>query len=212
MQLVVEKIDLKSLFADVCAEFRIPIINSKGWSDINSRAGMMRRFRDAEARGQIGVLLTCGDLDPKGVQITDFLKSNMEDLADAVGWSPCDLIIDRFGLNADFIERHGLTWIEGLHTGTGANLADQTHRDHRQAYVQGYLAKHGARKCEANALVVNPQAGRDLMRATILKYLSPNAPDRYQERLQERREALRVEILQRLRELAADDVGDDDGR
>ena len=34
VQVVVEKIDLKSLFAPVCAEFHIPIANAKGWADI----------------------------------------------------------------------------------------------------------------------------------------------------------------------------------
>ncbi len=32
IQVVVEKIDLKTLFQPVCAEYNIPIANSKGWS------------------------------------------------------------------------------------------------------------------------------------------------------------------------------------
>ncbi len=39
-----------------------------------------------------------------------------------------------------------------------------------------------ARKVEANALV-NDEAGRQLCRAAILKYLSPKAPAAYQRRL-----------------------------
>jgi hypothetical protein len=42
IQMFVEKIDLKSLFSPICAAYRIPIANAKGWSDINSRATMMR--------------------------------------------------------------------------------------------------------------------------------------------------------------------------
>lgn len=201
LQLLVEKIDLKSLFADICDRFHIPRANAKGWSDLNCRAAMMRRFKAADERGQIPVLLTGGDFDPAGFRITDFLRSNMEDLADVVGWHPRHLVIDRFGLNADFIARHGLTWIDGLKTGSGNDLADPRHSDHSKAYVQAYLAQYGARKCEANALVANPQAGRQLMLDTILKYLPADAPERYQQSLASHREALRLEILRRLGDL-----------
>jgi hypothetical protein len=44
LQLVVEKIDLKSLFSGICREFRIPNANAKGWGDLHIRASMMRRF------------------------------------------------------------------------------------------------------------------------------------------------------------------------
>ena len=52
----------------------------------------------------------------------------------------------------DFIERHGLTWIDGLVTSSGQDLASSRHKDHKAAYVQDYLSQFGARKCEANAL------------------------------------------------------------
>ena len=88
MQMLVEKIDLKSLFGPICAGFFIPIGNARGWSDMNCRGAMMRRFAEWEAKGKVPVLLHCGDFDPVGLAISDFLRSNMAELAAAVGWSP----------------------------------------------------------------------------------------------------------------------------
>ena len=109
-------------------------------------------------------------------------------------------------MNRDFIDAHGLTWIDGLRTGSGKDLADPSHPDHERPYVQEYLRAHGARKVEANALVVAPEAGRQLLLDTIHKYVVPDALDRYAERLKEPREALRVEMLRQLHEIdGADD-------
>jgi hypothetical protein len=52
---------------------------------------------------------------------------------------------------------------------------------------------NGARKVEANALVVAPEAGRQFR-----KYIAPDALERYEARLEESREALRVEMLRQL--------------
>jgi hypothetical protein len=173
VEMLVEKVDLKSLFSDVCREFNVPIANAGGWSDLNLRAEIMERFAYWEQRGKQCVLLYCGDHDPGGLAISTTLRSNLQDLADAVGWSPASLIIDRFGLNADFIEEQRLTWIDNLATAQGKYpLNDRRHPDHHKPYVQDYLRRFGARKVEANALVVRPQAGRDLCRGAILKYVS----------------------------------------
>lgn len=194
VQMVVEKIDLKSLFGPICRRFRIPIANAKGWSDMHLRAAMMRRFQEHEEQGRQGVLLYAGDHDPAGLRISDSLRGNMADLSGALGgWSPDKIIIDRFGLNADFIEQHRLTWIENLKTGSGGDLADPKHKDHRLPYVQDYLREFGARKVEANALVTRPEAGRALCEQAVLRYIDPKAPDRYVERLEPlRREARRI--------------------
>lgn len=209
LQLLVEKVDLKGLFGGICREYRIRYGNAKGWSDLNSRAAMMRRFKAAEERGQIPVLLYCGDHDPAGLLISDALRSNMEDLAVVIGWRPDHLIIDRFGLNRDFIDRYQLTWIDRLVTGSNNDLADPHHRDHRKPYVQSYLAAHGPRKVEANALVVQAEAGRQLLRETIAKYLPPDAPEAYERSLEDAREELRLAVVKRLRELA-DEAWDDE--
>ncbi len=120
IQMLVEKIDLKHLFRPVTRNFHIPVANARGWSDLHSRASMMRCFARWEAEGKQCVLLYCGDHDPAGLQISDTLRSNMEDMEGAIGWRPDNLIINRFGLNADFIEEHGLIWIDNLETGSGA--------------------------------------------------------------------------------------------
>jgi hypothetical protein len=200
LQLLVEKIDLKSLFAGTCAEFHIPGANTRGWCDINGRVDMMTRFAAWEAKGKRPVLLYCGDFDPVGLQISDVLRNNLAELSGAVGWSPDNLIIDRFGLNLDFIDHERLTWIDGLATGSGKDLADPEHHDHQRAHVQQYIRQHGACKVEANAMVVRPEPSRALLRQTILRYLPEDAPARYQARLAPLREQVRVEVLRLLQQ------------
>jgi hypothetical protein len=175
IEVAVEKLDLRNLFSPVCRKFCIPITNFKGWSDLNSRATMMRRFQEHEEAGRQCVLLLCGDHDPGGLHITDTMHKNLDDLGDAVGWTPDDLIIVRFGLNADFIDEHSLTWIDNLETSSGEQLDDPNHNDHAKRYVQDYIAEFGVRKCEANALVVEPEAGRRLCREAILEHIPADA-------------------------------------
>jgi hypothetical protein len=134
IEMAVEKTDLRSLFAKVCDEFHVPITNLGGWSDLNARAKIMRRFKAREAQGKQCALLYCGDHDPGGFPISDFIRSNLNDLEKAVGWSPRNLIIRRFGLDYDFIEKHGLTWIDNLQTSSGKSLDDHRHRDHYKPY------------------------------------------------------------------------------
>jgi hypothetical protein len=198
IELVVEKIDLKSLFKPIAHRYNIPITNIGGWCDINGRAAMMRRFAEHERAGRQCVLLYCGDHDPGGLQISDFIRWNFVDLTRAVGWNPENLIIDRFGLNADFIEHLGLTWIDNLVTGSNRSLADPRHPDHHKGYVQEYLRKFGARKVEANALVVRLRESRQLCLEAILKYLPEDALDRYQGRLNEAREQVRLAVIRRM--------------
>jgi hypothetical protein len=199
VQVAVEKLDLRNLFEPVCTEFFVPITNFKGWSDLNSRAYVMRLFAEHERAGRRCVLLLCGDHDPGGLLITETMRKNLEDLGGAVGWSPENLIITRFGLNLNFIERHGLTWIDNLETSSGERLDDPNHTDHGKEYVQGYIARFGVRKCEANALVVAPEIGRELCREAILQHVSADAPERYGERLEVEHARLRTAIRRRLR-------------
>ena len=182
LEMAVEKIDLRTLFKPTCDRYKIPLTNIKGWADLNSRAAMMRRFEVHAAAGRQCVLLYAGDHDPSGLRISDAIRSNLFDVQDAryrngdrICFYANDLVIDRFGLNADFIERHGLSWIEGLQTGSGRDLASDTHCDHNKSYVQNYLSRFGARKVEANALVTRPQAARDLCESAILRYIDLDA-------------------------------------
>lgn len=200
VEMLVEKIDLKELFRPVCERFRVPLTNNKGWGDINSRTAMMRRFQRMEAQGKICVLLYCGDHDAPGLAISRWLKGNMEDLAAAVGWSPEHLIIDRFGLNADFIKRQKLSWVDGLETGKGTRLDDPGHNDHNKPYVQDYIRRFGARKVEANALVVRPEAGRQLCLDAITKYVAADAPDKYERQCRKAQREIKRRVLARLGE------------
>ena len=210
LQLLVEKIDLKSLFAGICTAFYIPRANARGWADINSRAAMMARFKEWEAKGKRPVLLYCGDFDPVGLQISDLIRNNLAELTDAVGWAPDNLIIDRFGLNLDFIEQHNLTWIDGLTTGSGKDLSDPHHPDHNSPHVQRYLRDYGVRKVEANAMVVRPEPSRALLRDTILEYLSAEAPTHYRESLKPVRLQVKAEVMRLLQEVELDDDESDD--
>jgi hypothetical protein len=194
----VEKLDLRNLFEPVCEEFFVPITNFKGWSDLNSRAAMMRRFAEQERAGRQCVLLLCGDHDPGGLAITGTMRKNLDDLAAAVDWSPHNLVTTRFGLNADFIDRLGLTWIDNLETSSGQRLDDPRHPDHEKAYVRDYIRRYGARKCEANALVVAPDTGRDLCRRAILEHVPAEATEAYHARLAIEREQLQAAIQLRL--------------
>lgn len=188
IQLLVEKIDLKTLFEPVCRKYHIPIATSRGWSSMLQRAEYAKRFREAEDKDLKCVLLYCGDHDPDGLRISDFLRSNLVELqhirwSDGVrGYDPEELIIERFGLNYEFIIDNDLTWIDNLITGSGKNLASPTHPNHFQDYVQDYLSRVGERKCEANALVIRPAQAQDLCREAIEKFLGTESLQRFQEK------------------------------
>ena len=191
IQMLVEKIDLKTLFTPVCEKYHIPIATSKGWSSMLQRANYANRFKEAEDNGLKCVLLYCGDHDPDGLRISDFIKSNLIELQNIYwengeeGYSPDDLIIQRFGLDADFIYRHNLTWIDNLITGGGKNLASPSHRNFKMPYVQEYLKTYGERKCEANAIVPMPNEARELVENTILSFLGEDAISRFDEKMEE---------------------------
>lgn len=191
IQMVVEKIDLKTLFEPICGEYHIPIATSKGWSSMLQRGEYARRFKEAEEMKLDCVLLYCGDHDPDGLRISDFLRTNLEDIADiewsdgTEGYDPGDLKIERFGLNYDFIIANRLSWIDNLITASGKDLASPLHKNHSLSYVQDYLRGYGARKCEANAIVIKPDQGRGLCRQTIEKHLGKDAKDRFREKREE---------------------------
>lgn len=173
IQMLVEKVDLVTLFKPVCKEFHIPIATSKGWSSILQRAEMAERFKDMEEYDNIPVLLYAGDHDPFGLAISDYLLKNLWDVSNGTGWDPENLIIDRFGINYEFIIENDLTWIDNLETGSGKGP------DKSNPIVNRYIEAYGERKVEANAIVTNPQAGRDLCRNAIIKYLGEGVTDRF---------------------------------
>lgn len=185
IQLLVEKIDLKTMFKPICKDFHIPIANAKGWSSILQRAEYARRFKEAEEKGLKPVLLYCGDHDPDGLRISDTIRKNLEQIADirwddgTNGYDPANLTIERFGLNYDFIIKNRFTWIDNLITGSNLNLNDPTHKNHKLPYVQQYLKKIGARKCEANVIVTKPVQAASLIRTEIERWLGKGAESRF---------------------------------
>ena len=204
--MVVEKLDLKSLFEPICKKYHVPLANAKGWSDINLRYNLMRLFKKHEEEGRQCILLYCGDHDPAGLVISDTLRKNFEDLERAADWNPDNLVIDRFGLNYDFIEEQGLTWIDNLETSSGKCLDDPDHKDHKRPYVQDYLLEYGVRKVEANALVTRPEAGRQLCEDTILRHIheaigEAEVLEEYEEMLEEPRQELKEKLQVALRDL-----------
>jgi len=203
VQMLVEKMDLRSLFEPVCKEYRVRLANARGWADISQRADLLRNFKQWEARGKSCVLLYCGDHDPSGLAITEHLRHTLAELSPAVGWNPENLIIERFGLNSDFIASAGLSWIDNLITGSGKDLGDSKHPDHNKPYVQDYLSKYGRRKCEANALVTAPELGRQLCRDAIRKYISDEAIEEYEEQIQQQRYEVKEAVENRFKELFA---------
>jgi hypothetical protein len=128
------------------------------------------------------------------------MRKNLLDLANQVGWWPDEesLKIERFGLNKDFIDRHRLSWIPNLETSSGGRLDDPLHNDHDKEYVQSYIKQFGVRKVEANALIVRPEAGRNLCRQAILKYVNRAAANEYQRRLDAEQEKVRRAVARLL--------------
>jgi hypothetical protein len=200
VEMAVEKIGLHSLFNPICAEFCVAITNLSGWIDINTRAEMMEWFAEWEAKKKVPVLLYCGDHDPDGLRISDTLHKNFEDLSQAIGWRPDKLVVDRFGLDHKFIRQYRLTWIDGLETGAGLRLDDPRHRNHHLDYVQDYLKQFGARKVEANALIVRQAAGRQLCREAILRYVSVSAARKYRRWLRAEQEKVHTAVRRLLNE------------
>lgn len=196
IQMVVEKIDLVTLFQPLCSRFHVPIANAKGWSSIMQRAEYCRRFAEAERRGLRCVLLYCGDHDPDGLRISHTLRKNLEDVAHirwedgTDGYDPSELEIARFGLEYDFIKANKLTWIDNLITGAGKDLGSAGHPNHGLPYVQTYLSKVGRRKCEANSLVVIPEMGRRLCEKTLLGYLGADAEKRFRRKREQVKERI----------------------
>ena len=188
IQMVVEKIDLVTLFSPICEKYHIPIANTKGWSSMLQRAEYAKRFKEAEARGMQAVLLYCGDHDPDGLRISEFMRRNLYDLANIrwnygdSGYNPANLQIQRFGLNADFIKKHKLIWIDNLITGSGKDLASKDHKNFDMPYVQSYLSEFGAKKCEANSIVTMPVEARKLVEGAIVDILGKKALSRFAEK------------------------------
>lgn len=208
--MVVEKIDLKTLFEPVCKQFHIPIANSKGWSSMLQRAEYAKRFKEAEDQGLKCLLLYFGDHDPDGLRIADTIRKNLADLKDVTwydgvkGYDPANLEIFRFGLDAEMIEEHDLIWIDNLITGSGGSIAQEIdgqiiqgktkkgkpHPNFKMDYAQNYIKKYGVRKCEANALIPYPDIAREYVKEVIERYLGTDTEEKFQKAKEEGKQSI----------------------
>lgn len=159
---------------------------SKGQADVNSRVDLIKECKMAEDNGLQPVILYCGDHDPMGLQISNGIAENLKGIADVMSWSRSlkwmedEGRIVRFGLNAEFIEDAGLLWIDGLETSSGDDLAREGHKHHKFDYVQNYIEQFGERKVEANALIANPNAARELIKVELWQWLSDSGHQQWQ--------------------------------
>jgi hypothetical protein len=204
--MVVEKSALKSLFDPICAEYHVALGNCGGSWSINMRANMLKRFAEWQAQGKDCILLYAGDHDPYGLRMSEHLRANLGAILPSFSttfpeipdFDLDELEIERFGLNADFIDGIGLTWIENLLTASGKDLSDPDFKYGQAVDVQDYIARHGVRKCEADALVIRPHDAHDLCRQAILKYVEEDGIAEFKERRDELREEMRKAILERI--------------
>ncbi len=204
IQLLVEKIDLKSLFMKVCKQYRINNSNMHGQGSYEQKAKIAYNFMKAEERGQIPILLTCTDFDVAGLQIGE-QRVWFEKHQKFTGWNPKNLIVDRIGLSYNFIQKHKLTWIDGLGTsgknedGSQKDLANPKHPHYNRQAVQDYLKNYCTmedgtitpKKCEANAIVVVPKLGRQLLIKAIEKYLGKDVYKKFEEKIQKGKEEVK---------------------
>lgn len=199
IQLLVEKVDLRSLFMKICEKYRIPIANLHGWGSLEQKAVMAMNFQLAEREGKEPVLLVCTDFDPPGLCISGILKDWFEKYRTFTGWDPQNLTVDPIGLSYNFIEANHLTWVKNLLTASGEDMSSPHHEFYkRNTYdVQGYIAKYGVRKCEANAIVVVPELGRKMLQDFVDKWLGEDAYKDYLEAIEVGRERAKELIEER---------------
>jgi len=183
VMMCVEKGDILNLFEPICRKYHVPIVNSKGWAPILLRAHIAALSQRAEAKGLTPVLLLFYDHDPDGVKITSRFRENLRDCEGGTGWSPDELIIDRFGLNKEDIDKYNLTWIENLRTSSGRESRDWE-----------YINQYGRRKCEANALFKNDEtlrAGEEICSKAIERYYGDDAKERFNKKEENSRQKLK---------------------
>ena len=211
--MAVEKIDLVSIFKPICNQYQVPIANFRGSPDFLGRGKVLLEFIKHWEQGRSVVVLYCGDHDPAGLRMSgqemqdNFAKMHNSRIGNNKLYFRDDLFhIERFGLNAEFIKKNNIQWIENLHTGQKDkskcnDLADTRHVDHNKPYVQDYLKEFCTykyddhlkrerwygRKVEANVLVANKKLGQDLCKEAIERYISFDSVQKFNAELKEPR-------------------------
>ena len=195
LMMCVEKIDLRNLFRPICKQFNIPIMNMGGWYTIQPRESIIKLCKEVEKKGLIPVLLLFYDHDIAGLKMSEIFRKGLNDLHGATKWDSSNLIIDRFGLNKEDVDKYNLMWIDNLKSGSGRDP------DYRRKDVQEYIRKFGERKCESNTLLRNEETlriGQNLCIQAIWKYYGKNVIDRFKE--------LKEESKSRLKEVYANPI------
>ena len=178
VMMLTEKGDMKRLFKPICDTYHVPIASTKGWSPIENRALVAQFSKIAEERGQTPVLLLFYDLDIAGRKISTTFRKNLKDCEQGTGYDPGTelnpkLIIERFGLNKDQVDKYCLTWINNLLSSNNNDLAGTD---------PGYEREIGRRKCESNAIFKNEQtihAAEQICSEAIEKYHGTDAISRF---------------------------------
>lgn len=179
VEMIVEKKDLVQIFRSTADRYNIRITNGKGDTDIHTRLAMLKRFRKNAEAGRRNVLLAIGDHDPKGLDIVSGLHRTFMSCANIKGleWDDPQFEVVNIGLTEAQIDSLGLMKIDNLETGGGRDLSDPRHPDHHKPYVQNYIDRFGVWKCEANALVGDPEGARDLLENAINEFIPADHPD-----------------------------------
>ncbi|MFW9973412.1 MAG: hypothetical protein ACFFDF_24725, partial [Candidatus Odinarchaeota archaeon] len=107
LMMVVEKIDLKTMFSPLCRYFHISVGNAKGWSSKNMRYFITKKFKLAEQLNKIPVLLYYGDFDPYGVvKIAENFRKHINKIEKSTGLFLKNMEFKRVGLTYKFIQEN----------------------------------------------------------------------------------------------------------
>ena len=210
VEMIVEKKDLLQIFKPIADKYNIRITNGKGDTDIHTRLAMLKRFRDHTYSGRDCILLAVGDHDPKGLHIVDGLHRTLMSCAGIKGldWNRPEFEVFNIGLTEEQIDDLGLMKINNLETGGGSDLSSPRHADHHKPYVQDYIRRFGVWKCEANALVSNPQGAEQIFEDAINRFIPWDHPDEIQTLNEPGQNTVRKEIARLLRDWTPKGVGD----
>lgn len=206
VEMIVEKKDLVQIFGDTADRYNIRITNGKGDTDIHSRLAILKRFRDHTMEGRKCILLAVGDHDPKGLHIVEGLHRTLMSCSNLKGldWGYPEFDVVNIGLTETQIDEMGLMKIENLETGGGKDLSSPSHADYLKPYVQDYIHQFGVWKCEANALVSNPQGAEDMLEDAINQYIPSDHLDGVDEQNEPGQEKVREEISRLVKDWSFD--------
>lgn len=207
VEMIVEKKDLVQIFRSTADRYNVRITNGKGDTDIHTRLAMLKRFRDHTEAGRRCVLLAVGDHDPKGLHIVEGLHRTIMSCANIKGldWDEPEFEVINIGLTERQIDDLGLMKIGNLETGGGRDLSDPRHPDHFKSYVRDYIARFGVWKCEANALVGNPQGAEALLENSINRFIPAHHPREVELRNEPGQAAVREEISRLVKDWTFDE-------